>query len=246
MTTNEMKQQTLSTNAKVFLNDWRTIRDIIKEHTKLTTEKNQQPTTPSLTALFSDRQLTDALSGPYQAFFKEKLSAYATIAKLRLTLNMTEENKKHPLTKDLASQNVSTTYSLNDIDKMQNELDTLTKEHHKQWQALLAQWDQLLIAGLTANQVPLTDREQKELQDKEPLSELLNRFTDLNLELPSLDFTHFNYPQYLKLKMELVIVSSLSRRHETHTASDIDKVFKKLKSEFDRIAQEEKKVLKKQ
>lgn len=237
----------ISTDAKVLINDWQALHNIIEAHTQLTTAKRKDTASNLLTTLFSERQLTDALTGPYQRFIKQKLSAYATIARLRLELTIKQddslkikedEQQINPVLGSLVEQ-----YSTNDINKMQSALDQLTNEHDEQWQAQLDQWHQQLLTSLTANNMPLTAIEIQEFQGKEPLSELIACYTDLNLDVPKLNFSDFKFEQYLKLKLELAIRSSLNRRHEAHTTADINRLLKKFKSEFEHIRQQEKTLL---
>ncbi|WP_423062327.1 hypothetical protein [Candidiatus Paracoxiella cheracis] len=241
----------ISTDAKVLINDWQALHKIIEAHTQLTTEQLEGDHSSSLTTLLSERQLTDALAGPYQKFFKQKLSAYATIVKLRLEITL-QEDESLKIPDDDAQETNSTfkalleKYTLNDLNKIQAELDQLTNEHNEQWETQLAEWNQQLLMSVIANQIPLTNIEIEAFKDKEPLSELINLYNDLNIDLPKLDFADFNFEQYLKLKLELVIRSSLHRRHEAHELTDISRIMKKFKSDFATIHQQEQQLVEKQ
>ena len=199
----------------------------------------------------SNRQLNDAFNGPYQHFIKEKLSAYALIAKLRLQVTVNQDESLKIKATDLDDTNkipsqLVDKYSLADLEKMQSNLNELTKEHHRQWQDQLSQWNQEIISSLTAHDAPLTEIEIKELQDKEPPSELQNRLTELNLDTSDLNKADLNYGKFLKLKINLAIQSSLSRRHKPHTQTEINQIIKKMKPVFNSINQQEKKLIKKQ
>ncbi|OGO93325.1 MAG: hypothetical protein A3F41_01310 [Coxiella sp. RIFCSPHIGHO2_12_FULL_44_14] len=232
----------LSTNAKILINEWVTLRGILLKHTT-TTKESANLSATSVPTLLSDRQLDDALSGPYQGFIKQKLSAYASLGlrRLRLTLQQDEilqseaENKETPVSEEK--------YTLADLDKMLSALNQLTVAHHEQWQTLLHEWDQSMITSLTQHDIPLSDIELKEWQEKAPLSELQDRFTALNLESPHPRKPEMNYADYYRLKAMLSIVSSLSRRHQAHTLTEINHVIKKLKSDFNHIQQQEKNLL---
>lgn len=241
----------ISTDAKVLINDWQVLHNLIETHTQLTTSKIDETKAITLTTLLSERQLTDALTGPYQQFFKQKLSAYSAIAKLRLELSMRQDDSlKVELNDDQETNSAFNSlvekYSVSDINKMQSELDQLTHEHDGQWNTQLNQWNQQLLASLTASQIPLNDIEIQEFQDNEPLSELIGRFTDLNIDLPKLDFPNFTFECYLKLKLELAIRSSLNRCHKAHESSDISHMLKKFKDDFAHINQQEKELANKQ
>lgn len=248
MTIEQKEQQFFSTEAKVLINSWQSIRNIIKEHTTLV-KKQDATNDGSESPLLSDQQLNDAFNGPYQHFIKQKLSAYAKLGFLRLQLTIHQDDSlrspHHNETKVIPTATLEK-HSINDIDKMQSELDELTNNQHQQWQEQIKAWQQQLIMSLTAIDVPLNDLEIKELQDKEPLSELFDRFTVLNLEPIKLAKTDFDYEKYLRLKVNLAVYSSLSRRHQSHTENEIEEIIKKLKNDFDQINQQEKKLLEEQ
>ena len=69
-------------------------------------------------------------------------------------------------------------------------------------------------------------REIKELKDKEPASELFDRYVDLQLERPKAEALTFE--KYLHLKTYLAIHSSLARRHIFPEDAEIKKILKKL------------------
>lgn len=250
MTTKET-DSFISTDAKVLINDWQTLRNLIVTHTQLTTQQAPPSESSALTTLLSERQLTDALTGPYQQFFKQTLSAYAAITKLQLELNLQgddtlkikadDEQETNAALKELIGK-----YSLSDVNKMQSDLDQLTNDHNEQWHAQLTQWHQPLLNSLTTHKIPLTDIEIKELQDNEPISELIGRFKDRNFDLPLLNFSDFSFEHYLQLKLELAIRSSLNRRHEAHDSADITRILKKFRVDFTQIKQQEKALLDKQ
>ena len=233
----------LSTDAKVFINNWQAIRKIITEHTTLVKKSQNETEQRTSSSVFSDQQITDALTGPYQQFIKRTLSAYAKLTFLRLQLTIHQDDSlKSPHHRDteVIPSKILEKQTLSDLDKIQSQLDVLTQEHHQQWQEKIKTWNKQLTATLTKLEIPLNDIEVKELQDKEPLSELLDRFTELNIELPKLGKSDFNYEKYLRLKTELAIRSSLSRRHQSNTKDDVQAIIKKMKNDFTQIEQQEK------
>lgn len=242
----------VSTSAKVFLNDWGALRDIISKHTMLVKDAANPDVTPQnpATSLFSDRQMDDALNGPYQSFIKQKMAAYATLSKVRFKLTVQQDENLKEFTHSEEDQNELNAFlgqtSLSNLDKMQNELDELTRTHHQAWQAQLTDWRNSLVSSLNQANLPLTDREVEELNHQEPASELFARFVDLKIETPKkLDHAD-DYSKYYTLKTMLAISSSLARQHKPSTEKDIEPILKKLKSNFEAIHQSEKTLIKTQ
>lgn len=231
----------VTTSAKVFLNDWVALRDIINEHVTLIKEAANADAALAnpATALFSDQQMDDALNGPYQAFIKQKLSAYAKIARVRLKLTVDQDEnlraEKHPEQDNPALDALIENISTNDLDNMQSELDELTKAHHAMWQSQLSEWKNHLAHDIQQKNVLLSDLEMKELEDQEPASELLNRLIDLKIELPKKINRANNYKHYYTLKTKLAVFNALSRQHKPHTNADIEAITKTLKPSFNDI-----------
>lgn len=230
MTTDTSALNPISTDAKILLNDWQALHEVI--------EKN---TTPANDGLLSQHQVNDILQGPLQNFFKLKMAAYATIAKVRFMLIVTQDetfksNKNTYPTEALKKISVA------DLDKMQKALDDQTHAHYQQWQDTINQWQQQIIMSLSAQDSnQLSDIEIKEFQDQEPYSELFARFVDLHIDIAqpaTLDFE-----EYFRLKTHLTLHSSLSRRHQTHEAHEIHKHLKKLKKDFSAIKKDDEALL---
>lgn len=197
----------------------------------------------SVHQLVTDQQLADALNGPLQFFFKTKLSAFATIAKVRLMLTMSNEDvfKENQLAyTESELQSIST----NTLDSLQKSLVEQTKNHHQQWQEAFRHWKKNLLINLTAHDLALTELEINSFQEQETLSALLNRFIDLHLEYEKPE--QYDASNYLRLKTQLIIHSSLSRRHEPHEAHEIHQFFKKLKKDFKMINEEAKELVRRQ
>lgn len=230
----------ISTDAKVLINDWQALRESLEKNTSLVKGRSVPDISPSPVGLLSDRQLNDGLYGPWQNFFKLKLSAYATITKIRfmqiITQDDTFKDSENAYPKDVLQK-----FSVTDLDKMQKLLDDQVHLHYQQWQEQIQRWNLPLITHLTENEIPLSDIEIKEFQDQEPLSELLDRFTDLHIEITKPKIIDFE--AYFRLKIHLAVHSSLSRRHQSHEHHEIQKIYKKLKNDFTTINHDEKNLL---
>ena len=224
----------VSTNAKILINEWKALRELVLGATS--TPEASEP------ALLTDRQINDALFGPFHPFFQQKLSSYATLAKARLLFAIAQDEAlKNQSPESIRGLEKIT---LSEVDKIQGELDELSKQHYETWQAHLKNWNQKLLLSLTANDLSLSEIEIQEFQNQEPLSELFDRFTDLHLDMPT--WEPMGFQQYLQLKAHLAIHSCLSRQHQPHETTEIQKRLKKLKKDFDHISAEEKKLIESQ
>lgn len=249
----------ISTHARIFLSDWRTLADLVNKHTKLVKEsvqsehnelEEESETKQEKKPVLTTRQINDALNGPYQRFFKDKMTAYAAISRMKLELNII----KNEIFKDKrqASPELSLPasqlekFSMQDLHEIQNELNELTEKDNVEWETHLADWQQHIIEALKQYNISLNEIEIIEFQGKEPISELLERFTELNIQLPKTKKNGMNFAAYLTYKTNIAIHSALSRQHQPHEQTDINKILKSLKSVFDKITKEENNLIKKQ
>lgn len=243
----------LLTYAKITLSDFKVLANLISEHSKLvkeTARETEEEESDSAHRILSDREILDALNGPLQKFFKDKLIAYSTIARVRLELTISKEELFKEYREQPQEFKLNKKYlenlTLSDISDMHNKLDQLCEEHYAKWQEKLAQWQQAILKKLDEKNISLSIIEIQEFQGKEPISELLDRFTDLKIELPKTKKREMNYSDYLKYKTNIAILSALSRQHLSHEEKEINKVLKSLKSVFDTIHQEENQLIKSQ
>lgn len=244
----------LLTYAKITLSDFKVLANLISEHSKLVKETaretEEEESDDSAHRILSDREILDALNGPLQKFFKDKLIAYSTIARVRLELTISKEELFKEYREQPQEFKLNKKYleniTLSDISDIQNKLDQLCEEHYEKWQEKLAQWQQAILKKLDEKNITLSIIEIQEFQGKEPLSELLDRFTDLKIELPKTKKREMNYSDYLKYKTDIAILSALSRQHLPHEEKEINKILKSLKSVFDSITQEVNQLIKSQ
>lgn len=117
---------------------------------------------------------------------------------------------------------------------MQQKLNDLTNSHHNQWQEKQETWSQQLAMALNLKNIflsiLLSEIEIKELKDQEPLSELSNRFVNLNISMSFI--TVKNFENYYRLKVYLTIHSALSRQQQPDDESILNKLLKKLDTKF--------------
>ena len=144
---------------------------------------------------------------------------------------------------DKVPENILKNTTLADLTKIQQALDQLTTEHEQAWETHRQQWTQQMLQRLNEQGLSLSEIEVKEFTDLEPISELLDRFVALNIDLPKTKKSDMNFSKYLTLKADITIQSALSRQHMPHDQSDIQKVLGKLKSDFTAIAKQETQIL---
>src|SRR3990172_7734791 len=108
----------MSTDAKVLINDWQALRETLEKNTTFVKGKSPSDTTISAGGLLSDRQLNDALQGPWQNFFKLKISAYATITKIRF-MQIVSQDDVFKESKNTYPKDILQKIAITDLDKMQ-------------------------------------------------------------------------------------------------------------------------------
>lgn len=237
----------IGTYAKIILSDWPMLAELVSVHTQLIKHAPEQEKEVQQFNLLSERQITDAIKGPYQAFFKQKMIAYAAISRLQLELTVEKEEvfkekRTPPETKELPKKLVEK-FSFSDLDNIRSELDQLTSEHDQQWKEYIQQWQGKILSRINEIGITLTEIEIKEFKDQEPISELYDRFVNLHIELPKTKKNAMNFQKYFTYKIYLIIHSALSRQHRPHQQEDIKKILKLLKSDLDAIRKEEKQIL---
>lgn len=249
----------IGTHARLLISDWKVIAELISKHSSFikshfdSENKSADEEIPNtaLPHVLSRREIEEAINGPLQAFFKEKLSAYMKISLLRMYITLREDDTLKDYRADLPDfnkipQTILQNTSLSDLKKIQQNLDALTIEHAEAWENARKEWNQTILQRLNEQKISFSDIEIKEFLDPEPISELFDRFTDLNIALPKLRKSDMNSSQYLTLKSDIAIQSSLSRQHISHGQADIQKTLSKLKSDFNAIAKQEKQMIEEQ
>lgn len=234
----------IGTYAKVILSDWSSLVEIITKHTTYVKTTIQSEDQGYLIASLSDRQLKDALEGPLQVFFKQNISAFATLMRVQTELNLQKDEVFKEKAGQIPSENRLPaeklfTLSLSDVEKCRKSLDQLVKQQDSEWDNIWNQIIDLFLHKFDEIEFPLSDIEIKEFMDREPISELRDRFVDLNLELPKLKNPQMTVEQYFILKAHLVVHSALSRQHKPHTDTDIKPILKSLRPVFNAIREGE-------
>lgn len=227
------------TYAKRFLTEWPVLSDIMHEETRWQKDRLQGNALIELT----EKQIDDALNGPFQTFFKLHLHAYAAIAKVDVALNFSKEETLKDLdnateidfgvSKLLINKTDSST-----LRELREKLDQLIKEHYAQWQESIRHWIEALQSHIN-QQCALSDLEVGEFSINQPISELNERFIELNISTPAFSKFDGNFQQYFILKATLVIHSALSRMHQPHSEKKINDIVKKLANTLKKMHYEE-------
>ncbi len=250
----EQKQTDLmGTDARLVISDWHVLAKIIAGHATLIKDlvQGEDEEETSRPNVLSQREIEDAFNGPLQKFFKQKATAYAATARVRLEITMREdENLKGRRAKlndkDKVPESIVKKTSISDLNKIQTALDQLTSEHNEKWEESRTAWNEHILQRLSECDLSLSEIEVKEFKDPEPISELNDRFVSLNIDLPKINKADMDFSQYLTLKADVTIQSALSRQHLPNAQSDIQRVLKQLKSDFSNIRKQEQQILEEQ
>ncbi|MCH9644394.1 MAG: hypothetical protein K0U29_07190 [Gammaproteobacteria bacterium] len=238
----------MSTYAKLSLNDWQVLADLIRKHSATNTTAEPDEDVNAEQQVLDLEQINNAVEGPLQAFFHQKMQAYSHLAQVRMALTIEND--------DTFKENMNPQNHLGSIDKkllekldqdkitdLKSQLDELTEQHIEQWQQHFSDWATLIAQDISASGIELSELEISELQTAEPISELLKRYTALNIDKPKTKQSGMNYSNYLTLKANLAIHSALSRQHQTHDTKAINQYLKHLKKDLDSIYKAEQQII---
>lgn len=264
-----MMPQNVTTHVRLLLSEWKALAKLIVTHSTPTKDKpitnledlesfdienlenlvleapNENP------PILHEKQILVALQGPYGTLIRQKMAAFAYITRLRLELHLSKEEvfKSRRATlpeEDQISPEKIVELSFSTLDNYQKELESMTEQHNEQWLHFIGHWNNEFMGFLVKESIKLTERESKEFQDEETPSEILPRFIEVGLKLPKPEYAEMNFSEYLELKGRLIIQSSLSRQHLSHTDTDINKIIKKFDKSFANMQKQEKRLVQEQ
>ena len=244
------KQQSdyfVNTYARAMLTDWRPLAKVMQQHTELLIESTHKESENDAAQpqIINRRQFDDAIHGPLASFFRHIISAYALVGRFQLEFNIKDNDvfKGKRINLDelpKIPETVMLNVTIGQIDEMRRELDQMTDQFYQQWMELQDAWKNAITQALEEQNITLAVLEITELQGREPMSELLDRFTDLKIDLPKFDKEKMSWQTYLQLKTIVVIHSALSRNQLQHDTQAINKTLKQIKSVFADIDRQEK------
>lgn len=235
----------LPTALRVMMVDWPHLTQLVIEHGKRMKEKVSATSESAAQAIPSEEQLNSTLNGPFQGVVTQTLNSQARIARVRLAHQIKESDifpddvKQNP---DNVPERILKQSSLAECDKLTTELDNVCEHHIDAWRQSAQQWHSNLIDVLSTPQVDLSDIELKELADDEPIADIIDRYTDLKVDLPKLS-GNSAFVKYYTLKLTVAFHSYLSRLQKPHGEKEIDKLLKPFKKVFKSISQQEKQLL---
>ena len=256
----------IGTQARILITEWQAVAKLIAAHSIAAKEKpianiedlesfdidNLEnltfSTADELPNILSEKQIQTSLQGPYGAFLKEKMSAYAKIARLRLEMHLSKEElfktRRIPIpeAEQIPAKKLEK-INLSDLEEKQTALDQLTEEHDQEWRAFIESWTQKLIQYFSQAKLALTEREIKELNDDDIITEVLPRFIEVGLKLPKKDYPEISFSDYLYLKALLTTQSALSRQHLPHDDNEIQQRLKNFKPILSQMEKQEQEML---
>jgi hypothetical protein len=250
------------TQARILMTEWKALAKLIIAHSAIVKEKpianiedlenfdieNLEnltfSTTNDLPDVLTQKQVQTALQGPFGALLKDKMAAYAKIARLRLEIHLAKEelfkNKRavKPESEQISAKKLDK-LSVEQLDLIQHNLDMLTEQHDQEWREFIHHWSEQLLNFLNESRTGLTEREIDEFYHEETSTALLPRFIELGLKLPQKEYPQMSCVDYLHLKAILMIQSALSRQHLPHDDSEIQLKLKNFKSDFSDMEKQE-------
>lgn len=246
MTEHDSFPEYITTYQRVLISDWPAIAKLIYKHTCLLKEGgyNEESFESDPRNVLSERQIKDALQGPYSACFLANLRSFARLARLKMALHIDKEDS---LKDNLSSCDEALAidpkqlekFSIDEALKLQEQFDEQVTYHCQQWEGQLFFWQMSLITAIRESGANITEMEADDFSAPEPVSELLARYNDLNVSPPKVRYP-LSFADYFRLKAYLIIHSALGRMHLPHEAKDIEKHMKHLKNTLHEIEKKEK------
>ena len=225
----------LPTYARVAVSDWGVLGNFIYQHTRWTKDLRTEgeDNADDRPALLTDQNLKDAFEGPYSGFFKQSAQMYATITRIRMAHILKSndfikepkaqlgEDKDQAEKKELPD-NLLQSHSIADLDHTQSYLGEMVNYHHDQWLHYLDHWYKCLLQLLTEQGLEFIEMEIDEFKLGDPICEVRERYIDLNIQIPGLQTMGSNFSEYLRLKLDMLVLNSLARRQLPHEQEHID------------------------
>lgn len=235
----------MTTDQRVLLSDWPPLAKLITKHSTPLKAGGYNPEAQTAQVL-SELAIFDAYQGPYHHLFKQIISAYSTLARVRMAIQINnddnlKENLTYPDTTWPINEKAISDLTIDNINRCRDELEDCLSDHNQQWEGQLFLWQMQITGALRDAGIDINSYENDEFSAPEPLSELLERFVSLNVTPPT--FTEpLGFAQYFKLKAFLLIMGSLSRQHLPHEPKDIDNYMKAIKKQLQAIEKESKQI----
>lgn len=254
------------TQARILMTEWKGLAKCIMDHSTPVKDRPVNPledlenfdienlesinfsTADDLPNILAEKNIKVALQGPYGAMIQQKMAAYAKIARLRLEIHLSKEEIFKGKRAILAEEQKIPVkkiekFNFTQLDEIQYSLDEAVVQHNTEWNEFIEVWTNQLIDYLVKSQLSMTDREVKDLQDEELITDILPRFHEIGMKLPRKDYPKMTFSDYLYLKAMLITQSALSRQHLEHTDAQVQKKLQGFQAELAQMQEQEQKVL---
>ena len=243
----------ISTHAKIILNEYRAVKELILHYSKQVRDQHhqteeQQDIKPN--TILSDNAINDAICGPFAPFLKQIISAYAAAAFTRQQLTVDNDDVLKTAAKKLDEFTIIETSllkktSLVEIDRLTLDLDKMTTELAAEWQAQFENWLAAALHELHQHEINLSEADQSEFYHAYPISELLDRGSDLKITPPSFKKEqHCDFSNYFTSKLHIAIYNYLNQQHQTEVDKTTKQLLKKFKVFFGEVSKKEQELLK--
>lgn len=259
----------LGTHLRIFATEWKTLAKLIVEHSISAKEKpitmieelenfdieNLEnitfSTTEEIPHILSEKQILTIFQGPFGAMFKDKIAAYAQISRFRLEIHFSKDemfkDKRASIPEaDKIPSKLIEKFNFEKLDDIQEQLDQLSETHNQECKDFITEWTEKLLNFLEKAHLALTEREIKELQNEDIITELLPRFIEVGLKVPIPTPSQINFSDYLFLKAVLTAQSALSRQHLPHDDREIQQKLQGFKTNLIQMRKQEQQLLQKQ
>lgn len=242
----------INTYQRVLLSDWQTMAKLIFKHSALLKHGGykEQEFNDDPTNVLTEGQITDALQGPYSAFFLMHIKSFSQLAQWRMAAHIDKEDSLkdnlHSLDPELKiNPKKLEALGENGIKELEEEFNELVENHCQQWEGQLFFWQMSITGALRSEGLDLAEIESDDFAAPEPVSELREHYQSLNLEPMKVSYP-LSFADYFRLKVYLLIHSALSRQHLPHDDKAIQKHVKALKRPLHEIEKAEKNLLNEQ
>jgi hypothetical protein len=243
----------ISTHAKIVLNEYRALKKLILHYSKQVRDQHhqdeeQQDSKPF--TLLTDNAINDAICGPFAPFLKQIISAYAAAAFTRQQLTVDNDDVLKNAAQKLDKFTIIETSllkktSLSEIDRLTLDLDKMTTEFAAEWQEQFDNWLAAALHELHQHEINLSEADQSEFHHAYPISELLDRCSDLKITPPSFKKEqHCDFSSYFTLKLHIAIYNYLNQQHQTEVDKTTKQLLKKFKDLLSEVNNKEQALLK--
>ena len=204
---------------------------------------------PTFATHLSDQHYNDMLNGPFSSFYQLCTHSTATLNRLAQQIVIHNEDLFSEVRLDheqqpdnpfnLIASGLLKNHSASTTDKLKSSLDTLITEQNSAWQEKIDQWTLTALQQFSSLAINIDHSEQDEFNLLYPISELLDRLTDLKITPPKINKKEgITFENYFRLKAKLLLSNAFAKAQKTKTDKELNKVINQFKATFQLIGQE--------